>query len=335
MPAADAGRTANQPNAAADVAADPADEAMVARARERFAAERGKLERRRRRAERDGALPNLIVIGGLKCGTTSLHHYLNLHPEIAMSRPKELNFFVAELNWGLGPDWYASHFDRAAPVRGETSPHYANLPRFSGVAERMAELIGDARLIYMVRDPIERILSHYLHNVSGGYESRGLEQALADPDSAYIARSRYAMQLQPYLGAFERERLLIVANEDLAGKRDVTVRRVFEFCGVDAGFTSEQFDREWETGSGKGDGGFRLMDRAVRLPGLRALDRNFDRLPESLRWIVERMVHDPGKGAAPKPELPPELRARLEGPFRDDVAELERIAGRSFGWPGG
>ena len=90
---------------------DRADEAMVARARERFRGE----ERRRARG---GALPNLLVIGGLKCGTTSLHHYLNLHPAIAMSRPKELNFFVEELNWHLGSDWYASHFDRAAAVRG-------------------------------------------------------------------------------------------------------------------------------------------------------------------------------------------------------------------------
>lgn len=312
---------------------DPADEAMVARARERFAAERRHLKRRRRRAERAGALPNLIVIGGLKCGTTSLHHYLNLHPEIAMSRPKELNFFVAELNWELGPDWYASHFDRAAPVRGETSPHYTNLPRFQGVAERMRETLGaDARLIYMVREPLERILSHYLHNVGGAYETRPLEQALADPENAYVARSRYAMQLGPYLEAFERDRVLIVANEDLAARRDQTVRRVFEFCGVDAGFTSEQFKREWETGSGKGDGGFRLMDRAVRLPGLRAFDRNFDRLPEPLRWRVEKLVHDPDKGKAPKPELPEELRARLRSLLADDVAELERLAGREFGW---
>jgi hypothetical protein len=333
VPAAEPGRPGRDAKPPSTATADPADEAMVARAHERFAAERRKLERRRRRAARRGALPNLIVIGGLKCGTTSLHHYLNLHPQIAMSRPKELNFFVAELNWGLGVDWYASHFDRTAPVRGETSPHYTNLPRFAGVAERMAELIGEARLIYMVRDPIERILSHYLHNVSGGYESRSLEQALADPGSAYIARSRYAMQLGPYLNAFARERILIVANEDLASEREATVRAVFGFCGVDPDFTSEQFEREWETGSGKGAGGFRLMDRAVRVPGLRALDRNFDRLPESLRWMVERLVHDPATGAAPKPQLDPGLRTGLEASLGDDVAELERIAGRRFGWP--
>ncbi len=305
----------------------------MARARERFAAERRHLNRRRRQAERHGELPNLIIIGGLKCGTTSLHHYLNLHPQIAMSRPKELNFFVSELNWDLGPEWYASHFDRTSPVRGESSPHYTNLPRFAGVAERMRQLLGgQARIVYMVRDPIERILSHYLHNVGGGYESRPIEAAVADPDSAYVARSRYAMQIQPYLSTFDRAQVLIVDNAELASERETTVRRVFKFCGVGADFSSEQFEREWETGSAKQEGGFRLMDRAVRLPGLRALDRNFDRLPESLRWMVERLVHDPGKGPAPKPELPAELRSRLADLLADDLAELERITGRRFGW---
>ena len=312
--------------------ADPADEAMLARARERFASERRRLVRRRRRASRRGALPNLVVVGGLKCGTTSLHHYLNLHPEIAMSRPKELNFFVAELNWGLGPQWYASHFERAAPIRGESSPHYTNLPRFAGVAERMRELLGEARIIYMVRDPIDRMLSHYLHNVGGGYESRPIEVALADPSSAYVSRSRYAMQAEPYLRAFGTDNVLVLTREELHDDRLATMRRAFEFCEVEPGFRSPQFEREWETGSGKSSGGFRVMDRAVRVPGLRALDRNFDRLPESLRWLVELVVHDPGSGAAPKPELDPGLRARLAELLRQEVERLEELTGRAFGW---
>jgi hypothetical protein len=313
---------------AAGAAPDPADEAMVARAHERFAA-----ERRRTGGHRQGALPNLLVIGGLKCGTTSLHHYLNLHPEIGMSRPKELNFFVEELNWELGRDWYASHFTAAAPVRGESSPHYTNLPRFEGVSARIRETLGTAvRLVYMVRDPIDRMLSHYLHNVGGGYETRPMEDVLADPDSAYVARSRYAMQLEPYLDEFGPDRIAIVAREELKDDRAATMRRVFGFVGVDASFSSDEFEREWETGSAKSTGGFRLMDRAVRMPGLRTLDRNFDRLPERLRWLVERVVHDPGGGAAAKPHLEPDLRAQLENLFRNDVEQLEELAGHRFGW---
>jgi hypothetical protein len=312
--------------------ADAADEAMVARAHERFAVERRRVRRRVRR--RRGALPNLVVVGGLKCGTTSLHHYLNLHPEVEMSRPKELNFFVAELNWPLGPDWYASHFSGRASVRGESSPHYTNRPRFEGVAERMRSVVGDARIVYMVRDPIDRMLSHYLHNVGGGYDDRTLADAFADPESAYVTRSRYFFQLEPYLEEFGPERIEIVGREELKRDRPATMRRVFAFLGVDPDFSSEQFEREWETGTAKGRGRFRLMDRAVRLPGLRAVDRNFDRLPEPLRWLVERVVHDPGAGAAPKPEVPPSLRQQLADLFRDDVARLEGVAGRGFGWLG-
>ena len=306
---------------------------MVARAHERFAAERRRAKHQARAHGREGALPNLIIIGGLKCGTTSLHHYLNLHPEIAMSRPKELNFFVSELNWPLGRDWYAGHFDPSARIRGESSPHYTNRPSFNGVPGRMRELLGsDVRLVYVVRDPIDRMLSHYLHNVGGGYEDRSLVDALSDPESSYVARSRYFFQVEPYLEVFGAERVQIVGREELKADRPGTMRRTFGFLGVDPNFTSEQFEREWETGVAKTGSRFRLMDRAVRLPGLRAIDRNFDRLPESLRWLAERVVHDPDRGEVAKPEVPDSLRRHLVELFRDDTAELERLAGRSFGW---
>jgi hypothetical protein len=309
---------------------DPADDAMVARAHERFAAERRHSQRRLRK--RRSALPNLVVIGGLKCGTTSLHHYLNLHPQIEMSRPKELNFFVAELNWPLGSDWYASHFNPEAEVRGESSPHYTNRPRFEGVAERVRSLLTEPRLIYLVRDPIDRMLSHYLHNVGGGYEERPLAEALSDPQSSYVTRSRYAFQLEPYLESFGPERIEVVSREELKRDRSATMRRLFSFLQVEEAFTSDQFDREWETGTAKGGARFRIMDQAVRLPGLRALDRNFDRLPESLRWLVERIVHDPATGEVAKPEVTPELRERIAGLLRDDLVRLEELTGRGFGW---
>src|SRR3954465_14378495 len=163
---------------------------MCDRARERYAGDRRSGLRRRRKSH--AAMPNLIIIGGLKCGTTSVHHYLGLHPEIGMSRPKELNFFVEELNWPLGADWYRGHFTGDERVQGESSPHYTNEPRFAGVAERIHGLLPEARIVYIVRDPIDRMLSHYLHNVAGGYESRPLEEALDDPHSAYVHRSLYA-----------------------------------------------------------------------------------------------------------------------------------------------
>jgi hypothetical protein len=114
------------------------------------------------RANRD-ALPSLIVIGAQKCGTSSLHAYLDAHPEIAMSTPKELDFFGGPgfANWERGVDWYRAQFDPEAPVRGESSPSYTAYPFVVGTPERIHALVPGAKLIYMVRDPIERLLSQW------------------------------------------------------------------------------------------------------------------------------------------------------------------------------
>ena len=245
---------------------DPADEAMCARARERYTADRK--SRFRRRRKRHAQLPNLIIIGGLKCGTTSIHHYLGLHPEIQMSKPKELNFFVEELNWDLGLDWYASRFDDRFKVRGESSPHYTNRPRFNGVAERIHEHCPDARLLYMVRDPIKRILSHWVHATGAGYETRELVPTLSEPDTSYINRSKYWMQLQPYLELFDRSQIEIITQEELQSEREATMRKAFAFAGVDEDFTSEQFDREWEKSSAKEGDKYQFMEKLIKLPGL-------------------------------------------------------------------
>jgi hypothetical protein len=250
-----------------------------------------------------------------------------------MSKPKELNFFARELNWDLGLDWYASRFDSRFEVRGESSPHYTNLPRFGGVPARIKEHCPDARLLYMVRDPIKRILSHWVHATGAGYETGDLVEVLSRPDTSYMSRSKYWMQLQPYLEHFDRDQIEIIAQEELQAEREETMRKAFRFAGVDEGFTSKQFDREWEKSSAKQGDKYQLMEKLIKLPGFRSFDRNFDRLPESMRWLVEKVVHDPEKPPAPKPELPDDLFETVRGRFGEDVAELQRFAGREFaGW---
>jgi hypothetical protein len=309
---------------------DPADEAMCTRARERYAADRKRMGNVPRRRRKHAAMPNLIIIGGLKCGTTSIHHYLGLHPDINMSKPKELNFFVQELNWDLGLPWYMGRFDSRSVVRGESSPHYTNQPRYTGVAGRIHDNLPDAKLLYMVRDPISRILSHWRHATGAGYEKRPMEDVLSRDDQTYVTRSMYWMQLQPYLELFPREQIQVIAQEELQSDRDGTMRRAFEFAGVDPDFTSEQFDREWEKSTAKESDQYQLMEKLIKLPGFRSFDRNFDRLPERMRWMVEKFVHDPDAPEAPKPELPEDIKERLLAHFAEDSKAIQEFAGREF-----
>src|SRR3954454_424581 len=107
-------------------------------------------------------LPKLLIIGAQKCGTTSLHTYLDAHPDVHMAAEKELDFFIEDRAWQRGLEWYATRFRDDAGVRGESSPNYTGWPVWDGVPERAAAVIPKARLVYLVRDPIDRIESHYL-----------------------------------------------------------------------------------------------------------------------------------------------------------------------------
>ncbi|MDQ4106576.1 MAG: sulfotransferase domain-containing protein, partial [Actinomycetota bacterium] len=103
----------------------------------------------------------------------------------------------------------------------------------------------EARLVYLVRDPIERAVSQYRHHRAEGAEKRPIEEALPDPQSQYLARSRYHERLVPYLARFPRKRILILTQEDLLADRRATMREVYRFAGVDEAFWSSEHEQRW------------------------------------------------------------------------------------------
>jgi hypothetical protein len=280
-----------------------------------------------------GRLPNFLVIGAMKCGTTSLFHYLQAHPQAYMAPIKEVEFFVAEKNWRRGLDWYRSQFLGAradAKALGEASTSYTKYPQFEGVPERMAEYIPDARLIYLVRDPIERIRSHYQHRVLTGAERAPLEDAVVR-DGRYLDCSRYAMQIERYLGSFPPERILLITSEELRSDRLQTLRRIYTFLEIDPDFVPSTIDREFYT-SGQ---------RATYPPFVWWIRRTVKRyLPAGKRAkeIVDRAL--PAcfgrRGRSAKGSrfvIPDSVREQLVESLRDDVARLRRLMPEGFdGW---
>ena len=274
-------------------------------------------------------LPNLLVIGAAKCGTTSLHHYLAAHPEIAMSAEKELNYFVAEKNGGRSLTWYESQFDGTAPVRGESSPAYTAYPCYAGVPERIHSVVPEARLVYVVRDPIERVVSHY-QLLQGEPELGSLEDVLEHPFHGgwMIAVSRYWSQLEQYHRFFSPGRILVVDADQLRDCRQETLARVFRFVGVDPGYDSGELDRLHNVstpatrpnriGSIIRTG----LERAVGARGARAIAHR-----------VPRPLKAPFRRVADQPAVTPELRERLAEEFRPEVERLRAHTGEAFaGW---
>ena len=155
-----------------------------------------------------------------------MHNYLDAHPEISMSRQKELNFFSFDRHWRRGEDWYDHHFSSTAAIRGESSPSYSKFPKVPHVPGRIKKVIPSARFIYLVRDPVARIVSHYMHLRDGGTEKRSLDEALSQFDgNQYVDCSRYHMQLQQYLDHFGQSQILVVSVEEMKENRHETLRR--------------------------------------------------------------------------------------------------------------
>jgi hypothetical protein len=270
-----------------------------------------------------------VVIGAQKCGTTSLHYYLDQHPEISMARAKELNFFVVRGTWTKGLDWYAAQFDASAPVRGESSPAYTNYPVHEGVPARMHSVVPNAKLVFLVRDPIERIVSQYIHDYSAGKVDGPIEEVLADEISAhpYVMRSKYFLQLEQYLAFFSREQILVLAQEDLLHDRAPTMRQVFEFLEVNDAFYHPKFEQIKHRTSSDRRRKTRL-GRAVSVAA-RDLSARFHP-PRWVAWKAERLLVFPLSRRIERPVVSSALRERLAAELAEDANRLRELTGKGF-----
>lgn len=179
-----------------------------------------------------GKKPSFFVIGAMKSATSTLHNQLAAQSGVFMSTPKEPNFFSDDAIYAKGHDWYCGLFDRAADtdICGESSTHYTKLPDYPHTIRRLQAAVDAPRFVYIMRDPVERLISHYIHQWSEGEISCDINQAI-DRYPEFINYSRYGMQIEPYLNAFGRDSVLPVLFGELKAKPDETLVRVGEFIG--------------------------------------------------------------------------------------------------------
>jgi Sulfotransferase domain len=197
-------------------------------------------------------LPDFLILGAQKAGTTALYAYLRWHPRIAGPSFKEVSYF--DRHYARGERWYRAHMPtRREGIVGEASPSYLFHPF---APERVATLLPHARLIVLLRNPVDRAFSHYQHEVALGREPLTFEQAVAREDErmdgevermlrdpsyfsdawwnhTYLARGRYAEQLERWFADFPRAQMLILLTDELAEDPRETHRRVLEFLGVE------------------------------------------------------------------------------------------------------
>lgn len=283
-----------------------------------------------------GRLPSFLVIGAAKAGTTSLRHYLARHPEISMCSYEEPHFFSSDPIHARGLEWYKGLFagiDRER-VCGEASTSYSRCPQTRDAPRRIHQCIPDAKLIYLVREPVARIESECMQVLK--YERYVLDEhvlptsidTLVDCHPQLIRSSEYIEQIESYLQYFARDQLLVILQEDLARAPRETLARIFRFLEVDPHpdiDTSTRHDRA-ETFTR------RLVNaRAGELaPRMPALDRLARLIPPSLKQRIEHVATvlvDMSRIIRP---MSPACIATLKSHFRPFNRRLAAYIGRDL-----
>jgi hypothetical protein len=294
----------------------------------------------------NGRLPDFVVIGAAKSGTTALHEYLRQHPRICMSRRKEPNFFAFDQRppdfrgphdrtivnrdsiWRLADYQRQFAHARRDQIVGEISPRYVST---EGCAARIRRLIPEARLVAVLRQPADRAWSHFSMLRRDGFEPCStLEEAIADEPrrraenwstGRHFERGLYAQQLQRFYDPFPRERIRVYLYDDLIADPGALFRDLFRFLGVEPGFEPDMSRRP----NASGDVRDPVLQWLWTRPGARSFVRPF--LPKAVRqlvsdWVIRRRLI--------RREMPLETRTWLTGLYRDEILRLQELLGRDL-----
>ena len=294
-------------------------------------------------------MPNFIMIGAGRSGTTSLYFYLKQHPEVFLSPVKETNFFAylalgAEeahrrraIPWTVKTlDHYRGLFQGAENfnVRGEASPLYLYFP---GVPEQIKLHLPEVKLLAVLRDPVDRAYSSYLKYVYDGLETRSFEQAIQDElhfgkeggypligMGYYVRTGFYAQHLLRYQQAFSREQIGLFLYDDLVRSPRELMQAIFAFLKVDPGFVPDTTVRFNQAGVPRN----KMISRVDRFKELTSWLRQ--RLPTRIYLLAQRGYSKIRAGALEIPELSQETRQFLRDLYADDIKQVQELVRRDL-----
>jgi hypothetical protein len=306
---------------------------------------------------------DFLLVGAQKAGTTSLFEYVRLHPGLHLPTEKEVSYFNLESRVERGWDWYLGWVFADAPEDlpwGTFSTFYMDAAegREDTVPRRIRETIPDVKLMAILRDPVERCISHHRMSVMKRLEERSFDDAVDDllkedalaearrsPTEAnsYVTRGEYGRALANYLELFPREQLLVVFAEDLDRDPARVLREIFTYVGVDPDFLPPNVgERYRRAGEERRIGWLDLHGWRARVAHQPRVRAAWERLPAGARRSVDRRVRVVSyrvelwnarrRGEAPAPEIDPAVLSRLEDHYRPDVERL-RALGVEPPWP--
>lgn len=262
--------------------------------------------------------PDFILIGAMKCGTSTLAKQLAEQAGVFMTTPKEPNFFSDDAVFGQGADWYAALFDEACPVdlKGEASTHYTKLPTYPETVTRMVAALPSLKLVYMIRNPMERAVSHYIHEWTEGRQGEDANAAFASCPEI-VEYGRYGMQVMPFVEAYGKEAIFLTSLEQIKADPDGEFVAICDHLGVSTG-AHWKHDLPQQNVSAERMRKLPFQNILVDNPIAAVLRRTL--VPKAVRtWIRE------SRAPKARPEIPETLQRDMRAVFLEDRAVLAGV----------
>lgn len=265
---------------------------------------------------------DFMIIGAQKCGTTSLAAQLAGHPDICFSRVKEPGYFHKTHDWSAGLDAYHGLFSPTVDqICGEASTMYTFLPEWQGTFSRLYAYNPHLKLVYIMRHPVDRVQSNYSHDLVRGRVKDPPEVAVFR-DPAYINRSRYSVQIEPYLECFGRENVLLLVFEEYIADQGRVLLKLAEFLEI----SGEPFSHLDTTSKHRTIGEWYWKYSTIdSMVSSRVFEVVRASLPTSIRKAIRRSL---SSKLDKKPDFSPALRQTLWRFLKDDARNIEELLGR-------
>lgn len=288
-------------------------------------------------AEQKLRLPDFFIIGSAKCGTTTLYKYLCRHPDIFMSTPKEMSYFSKDEVYERGVQWYADLFADAesSQLCGEASTTYSRWPLYDKTVERLAAAQPEAKLIYLLRDPADRLFSFYAHRMREKVTAT-FDDFLSNTPEA-VDSGRYMSQIKQYLEFFSAEQILVLFTKDLKDKPQHVLESTGQFLGLQAFDFLAAGPIQANEGGGKFYAGSSLTNTIHSLKRSPAFASMLNRVPAFARkagyeWLANGPV---GKKLRRRHisnmcSFTPQMRQQILELYREEIEQLEEFTGRSL-----
>lgn len=261
--------------------------------------------------------PDYIIIGAMKCGTTTLAAQLGAQDGLFMTTPKEPNYFSDDAVFARGPDWYANLFADAAPgdLKGEASTHYAKRPTYPQTIDRLAATGATPRIIYLIRNPLVRAVSHYIHEWTEGVVSEGLGAALVSHPEI-VSYGCYAAQIAPWIDRFGSGNVMVANLETMTRDPQAVLDSVGAFLGRE-GLSWVPELRQVHV-SAERSRPFPMKKLLIENAPATWLRRSL--VPKRVRTRIRE-----GRRMKTRPEFSAVDKARLIGVFAEDYAALKEM----------